>query len=748
MLIMYPRTGWFHLLVVISLIVDIQLAASQCEHSNVMECLTGKRAHITEDDDFCKELDIFKLQVDQCNAPDKLTQCSDGEKIEVQFEVTNIKKEADEKCMSTTSTTTTTTTTTTPLPDYCDEFGATGFSHNESYYRSRDRQTRYGVDLMLWTSQDLIDCFFKDESLIRCQVYKLSFYRELIPHLKFAHLFDCQLNIEETTVTRHNKQSDCNLWSWLTCHDSLLSALPGIDPVKEGFDLNKIIKFNVPDVTRELAQNRDNCSQYNDVKWSKITNCRSSLSDKCSMLRVPRRDPLWSGVIYLMYEIKTNIYDKMTTLMAIEDICSDACDNIMSKINMIDNKCKKDAGAETATTIIAKFNKKEDFKTDCSYLGTMKNCLKNTIIGNCSFLEQSVVNNLHQENVWILAFSICKIDLDINSDGKCAAEQNNANRILSDCSFQENPNNRNNLLDGKDFCFYLQQTTNCYDMNMAHCSALERKYWLAELPLVATANQMLPDCTVAHETYGNAIVKTINETTCNMESWVSCLGDLWSALDVTNQDNKLSLEGFKALLRLAWNVGNKEEQNERCGKMESLDWDQIEQCVEGLSLTCQYPMLTLPDRFQHDLQLRDPFDFGKLKSFVNTVCQKDCKDVNVEEKFKECIDVEQDSEILTSYPQDIIASSYRNVYEKKKCEDVQFVKECIEYFLDPNKCVLFRNVVVKTEAILDAVELCKTTRPPPVNTNNNNNFSSIGNTVITSVVLVLLSAISAFVVYP
>ena len=56
--------------------------------------------------------------------------------------------------------------------------------------------------------------------------------------------------------------------------------------------------------------------------------------------------------------------------------------------------------------------------------------------------------------------------------------------------------------------------------------------------------------------------------------------------------------------------------------MESLDWDQIEQCVEGLSLTCQYPMLTLPDRFQHDLQLRDPFDFGKLKSFVNTVCQK------------------------------------------------------------------------------------------------------------------------------
>ena len=45
-----------------------------------------------------------------------------------------------------------------------------------------------------------------------------------------------------------------------------------------------------------------------------------------------------------------------------------ACDNIMSKINMIDNNCKKDAGAETATTIIAKFNKKEDFKTDCRYV--------------------------------------------------------------------------------------------------------------------------------------------------------------------------------------------------------------------------------------------------------------------------------------------------------------------------------------------------------------------------------------------
>ena len=47
---------------------------------------------------------------------------------------------------------------------------------------------------------------------------------------------------------------------------------------------------------------------------------------------------------------------------------------------------------------------------------------------------------------------------------------------------------------------------------MAHCSALERKYWLAELPLIATANQMLPDCTVYHETYGNAIVKTIDES--------------------------------------------------------------------------------------------------------------------------------------------------------------------------------------------------------------------------------------------
>ena len=41
------------------------------------------------------------------------------------------------------------------------------------------------------------------------------------------------------------------------------------------------------------------------------------------MLETPHRDSLWNGVLGLMYELTTQVYDKITFLMSIKDICAD-----------------------------------------------------------------------------------------------------------------------------------------------------------------------------------------------------------------------------------------------------------------------------------------------------------------------------------------------------------------------------------------------------------------------------------------
>jgi hypothetical protein len=65
------------------------------------------------------------------------------------------------------------------------------------------------------------------------------------------------------------------------------------------------------------------CSQYNTrVQWNSIKRCRADLEDKCKLLDVPRRDDLWIKVLDLVYELKIGIYDKIYTLLGIENICA------------------------------------------------------------------------------------------------------------------------------------------------------------------------------------------------------------------------------------------------------------------------------------------------------------------------------------------------------------------------------------------------------------------------------------------
>ena len=51
---------------------------------------------------------------------------------------------------------------------------------------------------------------------------------------------------------------------------------------------------------------------------------------------------------------------------------------------------------------------------------------------------------------------------------------------------------------------------------------------------------------------------------CDMTRWVGCLGDLWKALGVTTSANKLDVAGFRALLALVWNEGDKTVVANRC----------------------------------------------------------------------------------------------------------------------------------------------------------------------------------------